>query len=66
MKDGTVYSKDRAGHGGSAWKMFKETSKGFEWKADLDIQGRRMEGKHKGDTGKFIPKKEFSTNGGGK
>ena len=66
MKDGTVYSKDRAGHGGSAWKMFKETSKGFEWKADLDANGREMNDKHKGSTGKFIPKKEFSTNGGGK
>jgi len=66
MKDGLVYSKDRAGHGGSVWKQFDKTAKGFEWRADLDAYGKRMESKHKGDSGKFIPKKEFSTNGGGK
>lgn len=66
MKDGAVYSKDRAGHGGSAWKQFRDTAKGFEWEADLDANGREMNNKHKGSTGKFIPKKEFSTNGGKK
>lgn len=53
-----LVSKDRAGHDRSA--------NGFEWKADLDTHGKRMEGKHKGETGKFFPKKEFSVSGGGK
>ena len=48
MKDGTVYSKDRAGHGGSAWKQFDKTAKGFEWKADLDANGDVMD-KHKSE-----------------
>lgn len=54
--DGLYYTKDTAGHGGSAWKVYRETGKGLEWEQDIDKFGRKID-KHKGDIGKFIPKK---------
>ena len=33
--------KDRAGHGGSSYKVFKEGAKGFEWQFDADALGTR-------------------------
>ena len=48
------WSKDTAGHGKSKWKVFEETDKGLKWKADADIYGDIIEGKHKSNTGKFI------------
>ena len=53
--DGTWWSKDMTGHGGSAWKVFKETRKGLEWVADADRFGNYIVGKHKSSTGEFIP-----------
>ncbi|WP_068639417.1 RHS repeat-associated core domain-containing protein [Thauera butanivorans] len=61
--DGLWWAKDNAGHGGSEWKVFRETSKGLEWYRDADKYGDFIVGKHKGDTGKFIPWKEVR--GGG-
>jgi hypothetical protein len=52
---GLWWSKDTAGHGGSVWKVFKETPKGLEWVADADRYGDFIVGKHKGEIGKFIP-----------
>jgi hypothetical protein len=59
----TVYwwSPDRTGHGDSKWKVFRETSKGLEWVADAGEDGTFIEGKHKGNTGKFISWKSLKT-----
>ncbi len=58
-KTNLVWSKDNAGHGGSAFKVFKETSKGLKWVFDADRLGNEIIGKHKGPTGLFIPYKEL-------
>ncbi|WP_329219791.1 polymorphic toxin-type HINT domain-containing protein [Streptomyces sp. NBC_01485] len=60
---GDVYwwSPDKAGHGGSAWKVFRETSKGLEWIADAGADGTFIEGKFKGKTGKSNSWKNLST-----
>ncbi len=54
------WSKDRAHHGGSGYKVFKEGAKGFEWHYDADALGKEIVGKHKGPTGLFIPYKEVA------
>ena len=61
--DKLFYTKDQAKHGGSTWKVYKETGKGLEWVRDLDKNGKLME-KHKGEIGKFIPKGELNGVGG--
>lgn len=53
--DGLWWSKDKAGHGGSAWKVFEETADGLKWKADADQFGDFIKGKHKSDVGTLIP-----------
>jgi hypothetical protein len=53
-KTGTWWSKDFGGHGGSAWKVFREVPKGLEWIADADEQGNFIIGKHKSPVGLFI------------
>jgi RHS repeat-associated protein len=53
--DGTWWTPDVTGHGESAFKVYRETSKGLEWISDADKYGDYMPGKWKGDTGKFIP-----------
>ena len=58
--DDLWWSKDTAGHGGSAWKVFEETGEGLQWKHDADQYGDFIEGKHKGSTGLFIPWKDLS------
>ncbi len=57
--DGTWWTPDVTGHGGSAFKVYRQTSKGLEWIADADLYGDYMPGKWKGDTGKFIPKSQL-------
>ncbi len=54
------WSKDKAGHGGSAWKVFKETATGLKWEMDTDKYGDEMEEKHKSETGTFIPWQELN------
>ncbi len=52
---GTWWSRDTAGHGGSAWKVYKETSPGkLDWIADADAQGNFISGKWKSEVGKSI------------
>ncbi len=52
---GTWWSPDTAGHGGSAWKVFKEMSNGdLKWVRDADEFGNYIKGKHKGPTGMLI------------
>ncbi len=58
--DGLWWSTDKAGHGGSKWKVFEETGDGLKWKADADQFGDFIQGKHKGDTGMFIPWSELA------
>lgn len=53
--DGTWWTPDTAGHGGSAFKVYEETKKGLPWIADADQYGDYIVGKWKGDTGYFIP-----------
>ena len=53
--DGTWWTKDVKGDGGSAFKVFRETKKGLEWTADADQYGDYFTNKWKSDTGKFIP-----------
>jgi hypothetical protein len=49
------WSVDNAGHGRSAFKVFKESSTGLRWFRDADQFGDFIKGKHKGDIGMFIP-----------
>lgn len=52
------WTKDVAGHGGSAWKVYEMDKAGnLNWKTDADIFGDYMLSKHKSDTGKFISRK---------
>ena len=53
------WSKDRGGHGGSIFKVFKEQAKGLEWFFDADELGNQIVAKHKGPIGFFIPYKEL-------
>jgi hypothetical protein len=52
---GFFYSIDLDGHGGSVFKRFTETVAGLQWSADLDQEGRVIEGKHKGAVGLVVP-----------
>jgi len=53
------WSKDRANHGGSMFKVFKENARGLELLFDADEFGNQIVGKHKGSTGLFIEYKEL-------
>lgn len=53
------WSKDNANHGGSAFKVFKETAKGLKWTFDADDIGHQIVAKHKGPVGLFISYKEL-------
>ncbi len=48
------WSKDLAAHGGSKYKVYKETAKGLEWLFDADAAGNPIITKHKGPIGLFI------------
>jgi hypothetical protein len=54
------FSRDRAGHGGIAFKKFIANQSGLTWAADLDDAGRIVTAKHKGDVGRYISWSEFS------
>jgi hypothetical protein len=56
------WSKDTAGHGNPppVWKVFDETPRSLDWKADADRYGDFIVGKHKGPTGTSIPFSEMS------
>ena len=53
------WSKDVAQHSCHHYKVFKETSKGFEWMYDADLLGKEIIDKHKGLVGRFIPRKDI-------
>ncbi|EKW1657243.1 hypothetical protein [Citrobacter freundii] len=56
-KTGLWWSKEITGHGGSAYKLYRETSTTLEWIADADENGQFMPDKYKWNTGRSIPKK---------
>ncbi|GAA0452872.1 hypothetical protein Ade02nite_00940 [Paractinoplanes deccanensis] len=55
------WSPDKADHGGSSWKVFRETATGLEWISDADQNGDFMQNKHKGEKGKFISFKDLKS-----
>lgn len=55
------WSKDRANHGGSAFKVFREQAKGLEWIYDADVFGNPILQKNKGPIGTFISFKDLIT-----
>jgi RHS repeat-associated protein len=55
ISDGLWWAKDAAGHGGSAFKVFTESSEGLNWYKDADQFGTFISGKYKGPEGVFIP-----------
>jgi RHS repeat-associated protein len=59
--DGTWWAVDKAAHGGSRFKVFREGEKGLEWISDADQYGTYIEGKHKSVAGTFIPWSELGT-----
>ena len=59
--DGLWWAVDNAQHGGSKFKVFKETKGGLEWFRDADEFGDFILNKHKGAVGKFIPWDQLST-----
>ena len=56
---GLWWSRDGANHGGSAWKVFRETGRGLEWKWDADKYGDIITGKHKSPIGTFFSWKDL-------
>ncbi|KRE59424.1 hypothetical protein ASG78_16265 [Nostocoides sp. Soil756] len=51
--DGTWWSRDTAGHGESAWKVYEEVPGGLKWYRDADRYGTYIDPalKHKSDVG---------------
>ena len=60
---GNWWSRDRAGHGGSEWKVYQETNNGLEWIADADQYGDYIVGKHKGPVGRSISWNDLNASG---
>ena len=60
------WTKDRAGHGGSKYKLYKEEKREFKWMADLDETGKVLVNKHKGPRGRDIDKSRINWKGGEK
>jgi hypothetical protein len=58
--DGLWWVEDTAGHGGSAFKVYRETGKGLVWYRDADQFGNFILLKHKSDVGTFLPWKEMA------
>jgi hypothetical protein len=45
------WTKDRAGHGGSSWKVYTQRGGELAWFADADEFGNFIVGKHKSTVG---------------
>ena len=54
--DGTWWSRDTAGHAGSAWKVYREVPGGLKWYRDADKYGTYIDPaqKHKSDVGTIV------------
>ena len=59
--DDLWWAVDNAEHGGSKFKVFKESSKGLEWYRDADQFGDFIINKHKGPIGTSIPWGQLQT-----
>ncbi len=59
ISDGTWWVVDRAKHGGSAFKVFKEEGGRLKWIADADEFGNYIENKHKSAVGLIINMKDL-------
>lgn len=59
--DGLWWVVDKTKHGGSEFKVFKETNQGLEWIHDADKYGDFISDKHKSATGTFISWGELKT-----
>jgi RHS repeat-associated protein len=59
--DGLWWAVDITKHGGSEFKVFKETPKGLEWIHDADKYGDFIQSKHKSTTGTSITWSELKT-----
>ena len=59
--DGLWWVVDKTKHGGSEFKVFKETNQGLEWIHDADKYGDFISDKHKSVTGTFISWGELKT-----
>jgi len=57
------WSKDRAGHGEVAWKVFKEGARGLRHFRDADKYGDFILKKHKGPVGRFVLWNELNASG---
>jgi hypothetical protein len=55
---GLWWAKDLARHGGSCYKVFKETATAFEWVFNADSIGNQIIGQHKSQIGMRIPFKD--------
>lgn len=53
------WTKDNSKHGGSSWKLYRETDKGLIHYKDVDKYGKYMPDKHKGPTGEKIQWKDL-------
>lgn len=53
-KAATLWSRDTAGHGGSAWKVYAQRGGKLEWIADADAYGTFISGKHKSAIGMLL------------
>jgi hypothetical protein len=53
------WTRDTAGHGGVAFKVYEKTGTGLQFVEDADANGDFIEGKHKGPVGEFIPKDQL-------
>jgi len=58
---GLFWSRDAAGHGQSAWKVYEQRADGLHWLADADKYGDFIKGKHKSPAGTFIPTRDLNT-----
>ena len=58
--DGNWWTRDLAGHGESAFKVYKEEADGLHWIKNATQFGDYTEGMWKGGTGRFIPWSQLS------
>ncbi len=58
--DGLWFSRDTAGHGNSAWKVYRKEGNNLVWQFDADQYGTKIVGKHKSSASKIISFKDLN------
>jgi len=61
QSDGTWWAKDKAGHAGVTWKVFRQEKDGLVWIKDATEFGDYVTGKHKSPVDVFIPKSHLGS-----